>query len=294
MHIKQIMINTATKFRRAHPFSSLAFQALMERSEFNSSSVFREARPYIGLQPCSKVDEMFRVCSAAQKLFRVSQSIHGREGITTPSEDGGDDDSFQVALKMAKSFEDANIKYAIGGALACGIWGIPRGTMNVNMNCFVLAQSDDAIRVLNLLEKSGFSFCDQTGTTITKVQSIEGMKSSFMCNGLVGDKRIDLFFSNGSSSDLTNIAKERRVAVEVGPRSIYFLDAESIAIFKLIQDTSQDVADLERLFSVQSATFDFEFVERILLQQFEQDDDSMKLFHELKLQFGHTHQLRNI
>ena len=49
-----------------------------------------------------------------------------------PSRDGGDDDSFEVDLKIAQIFDDASIKYAIGGSLAHGIWAIPRGTVDVD------------------------------------------------------------------------------------------------------------------------------------------------------------------
>ena len=47
-----------------------------------------------------------------------------------PSRDGGDDDSFEVDLKIAQIFDDASIKYAIGGSLAHGIWAIFKATSN--------------------------------------------------------------------------------------------------------------------------------------------------------------------
>ena len=50
----------------------------------------------------SKVKEMFNVCRSSQKLFHLSHAIRCRKEFTMPSRDGGDDDSFEVALKIAQ------------------------------------------------------------------------------------------------------------------------------------------------------------------------------------------------
>ena len=153
------------------------------------------------------------------------------------------------------------------------------------MNCFISSHSDDAICDLELPEKHEFSFCDPTGMPIPKILSIEIMLSRSIYNGLLRDKQMNLFrFStvtmrkgidrslslqihcraNGTPS--AKVAEERRVAVQVGSHRITYLDAESIANFILILQRLNDIPDLERLFCVQAATFDFEFFEHILLQ----------------------------
>ena len=114
------------------------------------------------------------------------------------------------------------------------------------------------------------------------------MLSRSIYNGLLRDKQMNLFFSNGTLS--AKVAEERRVAVQVGSRRMTYLDAESIDNFILILQRLNDIPDLERLFCVQAATFDFEFFERILLQQIKEDDDIMKLFYEVRRQFGVTKQ----
>ena len=132
------------------------------------------------------------------------------------------------------------------------------------MNCFISSHSDDAICDLELLEKLELSFCDPTGMPITKILSIEIMLRRSIYNGLLRDKQMNLFFSNGTPS--AKVAEERRVAVQVGSRRTTYLDAESIANLILILQRLNDIPDLERLFCVQAATFDFEFFEHILLQ----------------------------
>ena len=106
-----------------------------------------------------------------------------------------------------------------------GIWAIPRGTADVDMNCFISSHSDDAICDLELLEKLELSFCDPTGMPITKILSIEIMQSRSIYNGLLRDKQMNLFFTNGTPS--AKVAEERRVAVQVGSRRITYLDTES-------------------------------------------------------------------
>ena len=45
---------------------------------------------------------MFNVCRSSQKLFRLSHAIRCRKEFTMSSRDGGDDDSFEVDLKIAQ------------------------------------------------------------------------------------------------------------------------------------------------------------------------------------------------
>ena len=82
------------------------------------------------------------------------------------------------------------------------------------MNCFISSHSDDAIRVLELLEKHELSFCNPTGLPITKIQSIEIMLSRSICNGLFRDTQMNLFFSNGTLS--AKVAEESPKFRELG------------------------------------------------------------------------------
>jgi hypothetical protein len=46
-------------------------------------------------------------------------------------------DPLEAGLALAAAFEAAGISYALDGALAYGIWGIPRATLDVDINIFV-------------------------------------------------------------------------------------------------------------------------------------------------------------
>lgn len=41
-------------------------------------------------------------------------------------------DPLEAALRIAAAFESAGISYALGGALAYGLWAVPRATVDVD------------------------------------------------------------------------------------------------------------------------------------------------------------------
>lgn len=45
--------------------------------------------------------------------------------------------ALEGGLLIARAFTRADIPYALGGALALGVWGVPRGTLDVDVNVFV-------------------------------------------------------------------------------------------------------------------------------------------------------------
>lgn len=47
-----------------------------------------------------------------------------------------DPSALDVAIELGAAFEAHHIDYAIGGALAYGFWGIPRATVDVDINLF--------------------------------------------------------------------------------------------------------------------------------------------------------------
>ena len=98
-----------------------------------------------------------------------------------------DPDTLTIAVVVAKIFKDANIPYAIGGALACGVWSVPRGTMDVDMNVFVLHDSTSSIRdVLDLLENYGVLFCDKNDKLISKETCMISIRDGSDLNGMLG------------------------------------------------------------------------------------------------------------
>jgi hypothetical protein len=61
--------------------------------------------------------------------------------------------ALEAASRIARSFDDAGIAYAIGGALALGVWGAPRATKDVDITAFV--PPAELARVIDALERAG-------------------------------------------------------------------------------------------------------------------------------------------
>jgi hypothetical protein len=260
---------------------------LENQSQLNNDKVIDESRRYMTRSIGRKVEELFIVSRAASSLSAISRGMSINYQNSDFSSESAAPDSLSIAVVVAKIFRDASIPYAIGGALACGVWSIPRGTIDVDMNDFVLRDSTNSIRdVLDLLEKNRVLFCDKNDESISKEMCLISIRNGSDLNGTLGFIRLDIFFSNGSPADLTLFAKERCELVDVGTEKISFLSAESIAIFKLIWKRSKDVADLEKLFCTQRNTLDFKYIELVLLQQLNEDDESLKLFYILKRQYA--------
>lgn len=150
---------------------------------------------------------------------------------------------YEIGLLVAGAFEDANIPYAMGGAIAYGLWGTPRATNDVDMNIFV-STTEEIRNVISSLLKIG-EFNGENGEKITLDDADrlaeEGKK--FACFRVFFEGvSVEFFTSNIAYSD---VAMQRRVRItdELG-RQCWFLDAESIVYFKLVMNRSKDHEDI--------------------------------------------------
>ena len=53
-------------------------------------------------------------------------------------------DAADAGLRLAEALQAAGIDHALGGALALGALGVPRGTLDVDVNVFVPPQISSA------------------------------------------------------------------------------------------------------------------------------------------------------
>jgi hypothetical protein len=180
-------------------------------------------------------------------------------------------DAFSRAMGIAGAFESGGLPYAIGGALALGVWGVPRGTVDVDVNAFVEAGEVD--RVIDTLSSLGIT----VDAARAKTESVErGM--------IVGDwdgMRIDVFLP---SIEFSYEALQTRVRRAVGGVEAWYLSAEAVAVFKLLFFRSKDIADLERLVAV--ADLDAPYVRRWMVEMMGDDDARVAKWDELVRLFG--------
>jgi hypothetical protein len=151
------------------------------------------------------------------------------------------------ALELAAAFEVHGVSYAIGGALAYGLWAIPRATLDVDVNVFV---DETALEPVALaLESLGVAI-DRTQAALEAAR--EGM---FIVR--LGGYRIDIFTA---SIPFCHEAERTRVQVAVGDQRPWFLSAEALSVFKMLFFRPKDVVDLERLIAVRGEALDARYV----------------------------------
>ena len=160
----------------------------------------------------------------------------------------------KVAL-LARTFADADVPHAFGGAIALAYYATPRGTRDVDINVFVPASEFD--RVVELLLPLGVE--PPTPILRRTLERDEQVR-------LVWDATpLDLFFSYNELHDAC-VKRKRRVAF--GAARIAILSAEDLAIFKTLFDRDKDRRDLREMLLVQGGDFDAAYaigwLERIL------------------------------
>lgn len=166
----------------------------------------------------------------------------------------------EAAQRIADVLEAAQMPYAIGGALALAIAGVPRGTADVDVNVFV---SDQRVtEICELLVALGVEV-DIPGAMARALE--DGMFVA-RWDGM----RIDVFLP---SIPFAHEAERTRLRVTAADGwSGWFLSAEALAVFKLLFFRGKDIVDLERLVAVR-ADIDAGYIRKWLVDMMGEDDD---------------------
>lgn len=169
-------------------------------------------------------------------------------------------DAFTLAQYLGAALDEAQIPYGIGGAIAFGIWGDPRGTHDVDINLFV--NHDEFQKALAVLISAGVEI-DQEAAT----------KADLAGDVIVGwyeDIRVGLFTP---SIPFAWEAMNHVVRINNANRSIAYLSAESIAVFKLLFFRPKDLLDVEKLIEVEAEAFDANYVRKWLVEMMGEGDE---------------------
>lgn len=169
-------------------------------------------------------------------------------------------DAFAVAARLAIALDAAGIRYAIGGAIALGIWAEPRGTYDVDINLFIDHTGlDSALDVLAA-----------AGVAVDRAVAHRADAQGDVIVGRYAGMRIDLFTpSIPFAWEAARTA--RRVISPLG--AMNFLSAEAMAVFKLLFFRPKDLVDLEKLLAVQRADLDSAYIRRWVAEMMGEDDE---------------------
>lgn len=173
-----------------------------------------------------------------------------------------------AAQALADALEAAGIPYAIGGALALAIAGVPRGTADVDLNVFV--DIDRLSDVIAALASVGVVF------NPTDAAARAGRDGMFV--GRWDGMRIDVFLP--SIPFAHEAAKSRIRITDAEGWSGWFLSAEALAVFKLLFFRGKDMVDLERLVAVRPE-LDVEYVRRWIVNMMGEDDARTRRWDEI-------------
>lgn len=157
------------------------------------------------------------------------------------------DDVGALALTVVEALERAGIPCAVGGALALGVWGVPRGTTDVDLSAFVEPSGHEAL--FDALADAGLAFSrDEARRRAADGDTIFCWRDGF---------RVDVFVPS-----IPFYAEARRTLqrVRFRGREIPFLGAEALAVFKLLFFRPKDLVDLAGLVAVQGRALDHAWI----------------------------------
>lgn len=179
----------------------------------------------------------------------------------------------EAAQRIADALASAGLAYAIGGALALAIAGVPRGTADVDVNIFVpISRTPDIANVLGTL-----------GIEIDLHSATKRAEREGMFVGRWDGMRIDIFLP---SIPFAFEAERTRILVTDDTGwSGWFLAAEAIVVFKLLFFRGKDLVDLERLVAVRPE-LDLGYVRRWIVDMMGEEDERTRAWDDIVRRFG--------
>jgi hypothetical protein len=178
----------------------------------------------------------------------------------------------EAAQLIAAALEASSIPYAIGGALALAVAGVPRGTADVDINVFVSSAALGT--VLEVLKAIGMDLDYQAAQAQIDAQG--------MFVGRWDGMRIDVFFPSIAFSEEAERTRVR-LTDQTG-WSGWFLSAEALAVFKLLFFRGKDLVDLERLVAVRPE-LDCPYIRRWIVIMMGEDDERVQRWDDLVARF---------
>ena len=152
-----------------------------------------------------------------------------------------------VAGQLAEQLELRGQEYAIGGAIALGYWGVPRGTVDVDLTVYLPPERPtECIRLLQ-----------DVGCVVSADEAAESLRQHGFCRATFAGMRLDIFLP---IIPFYEAARARRKQLILANQPVMVWDAESLAVFKMMFFRRKDLADVEQILRTQGAQFDRHWV----------------------------------
>ncbi len=173
-----------------------------------------------------------------------------------------------VARQLAEQLQSRGHNYALGGAIALGYWGEPRGTVDVDITLFLPPERpSECIWLLQDL-----------GCELTPTKAAESLREHGFCRVAFAATDVDVFLP---LVPFYETARARRRRVELGDQPILVWDAESLAVFKMMFFRRKDLADIEQILRTQGTQFDRLWVREQLAEMYGTRDPRLSAWDDL-------------
>ncbi len=177
-------------------------------------------------------------------------------------------DAASAAEAIAAALDARGCEFALGGAIALGYWGDPRGTVDVDLTIFV--PKDKPQECVRILQEAGFDAPAEP--------AIRSLEENGFCPVRWGGLRVDVFLP---TIPFYGEARARRRRVRLGNREVPVWSAEVLAVFKMMFFRLKDVADVDRILRVQGERFDRTWVRERLVEIYGERDPRVARWDEL-------------
>jgi predicted nucleotidyltransferase len=177
-----------------------------------------------------------------------------------------------VARDLAAALEARGQEYALGGAIALGFWGEPRGTLDVDVTLFLAPdRPSECLWLLQDLE------CE-----LTFSESLASLREYGFCRVTYHGLKLDVFLP---IVDFYAAAQARRRRVQLAGQPVMIWDAESLIVLKFMFFRRKDIADVEGLLRVQQGRLDLDWVRHWLVELYGPRDPRVHQWEELVAEF---------
>ncbi len=177
-------------------------------------------------------------------------------------------DAAAVAGQLAEQLALRHQEYALGGAIALGYWGAPRGTVDVDVTLYL--PPDKPSDCVWLLQEIG---CELSAT-----QSLQSLREDGFCRVRYAGIRVDVFLP---IVPFYEAARARRKRVELANQPIIIWDAETLTVFKMMFFRRKDLADVEQILRAQGTQLDRAWVRERLAGMYGARDPRLAAWDDL-------------
>lgn len=261
--------------------SSFFIQAMTDSA--NISSIIADVAPYVNVSTGVKLSTIDKLSEEALIYSTFGFGLSRSPQIVV--ENQPDLSAFRACLRFSKLLQNLDLPHAIGGALAHGVWTVPRSMMDVDMDVFFTPLSENCSKFLNTISNNNGVFCDHLDNEkiVTMEEASAKIKRDGTINFFMFGRRFDVFFPRSETE--TDLVWELRNNVEImkyESDEYPFLSKNGITLVKLLWKRTKDISDLEQMFAANSKTLDLNFIESSLKSKCPDDDPSILIFYELK------------